>query len=388
MQERMPHKNTPSATITPAIHRGYIEGYYGRLLSWQDRSFLLAHLSALQCDAYLYAPKEDIYHRRQWRTPYDADFIAYFSAFTAQAKEGNIRVLAGIAPGLDFNFLSPDEDRAALFAKADALIKAGAGAIVLMFDDTSDDLSCLEAAGLDEGLCHAMLASSLAAHLRAPVMLVPRLYSDEINGAHDAYAQALNQHLNPRINILLCGETIVAETVNLQGRAGGIGNQLQNPVIIWDNLYCNDYCPRRLFLGSYQGRRPQDPILLNGTGMPQTDALLLSLMCGQPQKRILRDAGVPDAIEMLLPFFDLPVFSGQFISGQSGVSAKPSDIASSLAAIEALLWEWKSPLALEWYPYLFGLKHDLLFYADELPEERLAKTQTPALSAKLLSDQK
>ena len=388
MPKRMPHKNTASATITPAIHRGYIEGYYGRLLSWQDRSFLLAHLSALQCDAYLYAPKEDIYHRRQWRNPYEADFIAHFSAFTAQAKEADIRVLAGIAPGLDFNFPSPDADKAALFAKADALIKAGADAIVLMFDDISDDFSRLEAAGLDEGVCHALLASSLAAHLRIPVMLVPRLYSDEINGAHDAYAQALNQHLDPRIDIFLCGETIVAETVNLQGRAGNIGNQLQNTVIIWDNLYCNDYCPRRLFLGHYQGRRSQDPILLNGTGMPQTDALLISLMCGQPQKQILRDVGVPDAIEILLPFFDLPVFSGQFLSGQRAVTAQPSDIPSLLAAIETLLWEWKSPLALEWYPYLFGLKHDLLFYADELPEERLAKTQTPALSAKLLSDQK
>ncbi len=388
MPERIPHKNTASVAITPAIHRGYIEGYYGRLLNWQDRSFLLARLSALQCDAYLYAPKEDIYHRRQWRTPYKADFIAHFSAFTAQAKEGGIRVLAGIAPGLDFNFPSPNADKVALFAKADALIKAGADAIVLMFDDISDDFSCLEKTGLDEGVCHALLASSLAAHLRVPVMLVPRLYSDEIYGAHDAYAQALNQHLDPRIDILLCGETIVAETVNLQGRAGSIGNQLQNPVIIWDNLYCNDYCPRRLFLGPYKGRRPQDPILLNGTGMPQTDALLLSLMCGQPQKHILRDAGVPDAIEMLLPFFDLPIFSGQSIAGQMGISAKPSDIASSLVAIETLLWEWKSPLALEWYPYLFGLKHDLLFYADELPEERLAKTQTPALSAKLLNDQK
>ena len=388
MPDLMPHTTLASAAITPAIHRGYIEGYYGRLLCWQDRSFLLAHLSALQFDAYLYAPKEYIYHRRQWRTPYEADFIAHFSAFAAQAKEGDIRVLAGIAPGLDFNFPSPDADKAALFAKADALIKAGADAIVLMFDDISEDFSRLEAAGLDEGVCHAQLASSLAAHLCVPVMLVPRLYSDEINGAHDAYAQALNQQLDPRIDILLCGETIVAETVNLKGRAGGIGNQLQNPIIIWDNLYCNDYCPRRLFLGPYQGRQPQDPILLNGTGMPQTDALLLSLMCGQPQKHILRDAGVPDAIEMLLPFFDLPVFSDQFILGQRGVSAKPNDISSSLAAIETLLWEWKSPLALEWYPYLFGLKHDLLFYADELPEERLAKTQTPALSAKLLSNQK
>jgi len=379
------NNKTPIALIPP-IHRGYIEGYYGHLLSWQERRYLLAHLSALQCNAYLYAPKEDVYHRRQWRIPYDTDFITSFSAFATEAEKIGIRVLAGIAPGLDFDFAAPDGDSAALFAKADALTKAGADAIVLMFDDISDDVSHLREAGLQEGVCHAMLATSLAAHLRVPVILVPRLYSDEISGDHDAYAHALNQYLDPEISILLCGETIVAETVNLQGRAGYIGNQLENPLIIWDNLYCNDYCPRRLFLGPYQGRGAQDPILLNGTGMPQTDALLLSLMCGHSQKQVLRDAGVPDAVEALLPFFNLPVFSGQVLA--SPEVPKASDISGALAAIEILLWEWKSPLALEWYPYLFGLKHDLLLYANEMPEERLAKTQTIALCAKLLGTEK
>ena len=51
-----------------------------------------------------------------------------------------------------------------------------------------------------------------------------------------------------------------------------------------------------------------------------------------------------------------------------------------LKAIEYLLWNWKSELSREWYPFLFGLKHDLLIYQNKLSLERLAKTQTLPLT--------
>ena len=258
---------------------------------------------------------------------------------------------------------------------------AGAEAIVLMFDDISDDISALAKAGLSEGECHARLASDLQTHLGCSVMLVPRLYADEISGDHAAYATALDNYLDPEIPVLLCGETIVAQEVNLQGKAGIMGNCLSHPRLIWDNLYCNDYCPRRLFLGPYQGRNPEDPILLNGTGLYHTDRLLLSLMTGEDLQEILKAAAVPKAMERLLGFFHLPVFSGQPI-------ARPDigDIPACLEAIEILLWQWKSPLAREWYPYLFGLKQDLLLLQGDMPDERLAKTQSAALFAFIAKD--
>jgi len=53
-------------------------------------------------------------------------------------------------------------------------------------------------------------------------------------------------------------------------------------------------------------------------------------------------------------------------------------------AIETLLWRWKSPLAREWYPFLFGLKHDSLMASGDLPAERIAKTQSSALYQHLM----
>ena len=48
-------------------------------------------------------------------------------------------------------------------------------------------------------------------------------------------------------------------------------------MIIWDNFYANDYCPRRLFLGPWRAVNLPD-VMLNPTGMIETDLLLLDLM--------------------------------------------------------------------------------------------------------------
>ena len=128
-----------------------------------------------------------------------------------------------------------------------------------------------------------------------------------------------------------------------------------------------------------QGAKP-DPILLNGTGMPETDKLLLGLMAGKDRQTLFTEAGVPAAFALVESCFWHPVFSGQ---PGAAVEPKPQLV---LEALEQLLWQWKGPLAREWYPYLFGLKGDLLIAGGEMAAERIAKTQTNAL-ASVLADQ-
>ena len=41
------------------LKKGYIEGFYGRLMSLNDRTILLNKLSELSMDFYVYGPKED-----------------------------------------------------------------------------------------------------------------------------------------------------------------------------------------------------------------------------------------------------------------------------------------------------------------------------------------
>jgi len=362
------------------IHRGYIEGYYGRLLSFKDRHQLLGTLHDLSMDSYLYAPKEDVFHRFDWRRPYPEDWCADFAAFCATARTKQIKILAGIAPGLDFAFEDDRNDKTKLWAKAKQLTGAGADGLVLMFDDISVDLSVFERAGIREGQAHAHLATWLQEETGCPVFLVPRLYADEVEGDHSAYASDLNQNMAENIGVFTCGVTIVAEKISLPDKAGILADKLRQPLIIWDNLYCNDYCPRRLFTGRWTGRKAADPILLNGTGMPETDKLLLGLMAGKDRQTLFTKAGVPAAFALVESCFWHPVFTGQ---PRAAVEPKPQLV---LEALEQLLWQWKGPLAREWYPYLFGLKGDLLIAGGEMEAERIAKTQTNAL-ASVLADQ-
>ena len=60
---------------------GYIEGYYGKLLNWEDRVSIINKLHENNMNCYLYAPKEDIYHRFLWRQEFDNDWILQFKNF-------------------------------------------------------------------------------------------------------------------------------------------------------------------------------------------------------------------------------------------------------------------------------------------------------------------
>ena len=42
---------------------GYIEGYYGKILSWKNRKSIIKSLHKNKMNTYFYAPKEDVFHR-------------------------------------------------------------------------------------------------------------------------------------------------------------------------------------------------------------------------------------------------------------------------------------------------------------------------------------
>ena len=98
-------------------------------------------------NTFFYAPKEDVCHRTYWRKKYSKKWRLRFQNFTQLGKKNNINVIAGIAPGLDFNFKelhnvsinNENSDFELLFKKAKQLLEDGATSIALMLDDISND---------------------------------------------------------------------------------------------------------------------------------------------------------------------------------------------------------------------------------------------------------
>ena len=74
--------------------KGYIEGYYGKLLSWNDRYEILDTLYKNKMNFYFYCPKEDLNHRLNWREPYDKKWLDNFYKFVLYAKQKKIKIIA------------------------------------------------------------------------------------------------------------------------------------------------------------------------------------------------------------------------------------------------------------------------------------------------------
>lgn len=372
---------------------GYIEGYYGRLLDWRNRNRLLGGVAAAGMTSYFYAPKEDACHRVFWREPYDKAWQAEFTQFAATAAAKNIHLIAGIAPGLDFDFASLDasmdqkNDFTILVAKAHQFLANGASMIALLMDDIAADFEARSGSCTNEGRAHAALANRLGLAIDAAIIIVPRIYADSLIMPDDAqsltYLDQFTGHLDPQHQVVYCGGDIVAPRPF--GDAGGHLNPAS--IIIWDNFYANDYCPRRLFLGPWRSA-DMPHIMLNPTGMIETDLLLLGLVAGARDqagrgseagkthwRELMQKAAVPDAFFDIAAYFDAPYgFAAEF--------EMPSP-KTALAALDILLWRWKSPLQREWYPHLMGLKHDILLSNGELSLERIEKTQMAPLTHKL-----
>ena len=82
---------------------------------------------------------------------------------------------------------------------------------------------------------------------------------------------------------------------------------------------------------------------------------------------------VPEAFHVIAPFFDLP-------PDPEGENIPPDLKAEEmLAALDVLLWQWKSALQREWYPFLMGLRQDILLKTGAMNRLRQQKSLTPLL---------
>jgi len=383
--------------------QGYAEGYYGRLFSWEERLRVLDALQANHQNTYYYAPKEDIYHRWQWRTAYPDAWLKSFSAFCLQARQRGINVVAGVAPGLDFNFkdLPSGPDYLALVNKCQGLLAAGAQSISLLLDDIDEDFPARAGGFNSEGRAHATLANTIADAVAAPIWLTPRIYANELASDAPNYLPDCLSTLGNGNTLIYCGSDVVSRRASVRS-IDEVVDECYQPMVLWDNLYANDYCPRRLFMGPWTCRDDDANVLLNPTGMVNTDCLLLEMMrdgtrvggtsevAHDAWVSVLKKHGVPDAFLELAAYFYHPVFNSEADSHLAGDSQTSTYIperdvtAATYEAIEECLWCWKTPLSREWYPYIFGLKHDLLVASSQLPEDRIYKTQTHPLASTLL----
>lgn len=241
--------------------RGIIEGFYGEPWSHDERLAALRLAGRLKLNSYVYAPKDDPYHRERWREPYPQDDLARLVALARAGRDEGVDVVVALHPAGSMVF-SDDAEHDRLRAKATQLLDAGIPDVALLFDDvppapTNDaDRARFGDDGAGLGEAHALtirrFADSVGGRLGGDLLVVPMDYAG-VNASE--YRGAFAAGLPDAVLVWWTGRDIVVGDItreDIEGAAEVFGDR----IVLWDNFPVNDFDRGRAFLGPLIGRAP------------------------------------------------------------------------------------------------------------------------------------
>lgn len=233
--------------------RGVVEGFYGKPFSFEARMGLMPVLRELKMNAYIYAPKDDRYHRDLWREPYPEADIAAIGALFRAAEQNSVDFFFAISPGKDFCF-TDEADYAALLAKLRAVQALGITRFALLMDDIEPKLSEQDAAVFASAAeAHAHLAGVILSEIQPekPFLFCP---TDYMQNFDTPYRAELRKFLPPECEVFWTGYNTVAEAIT-EADGEAVCATFGRKPILWDNYPVNDFNPkRRVYLGAVSGR--------------------------------------------------------------------------------------------------------------------------------------
>ncbi|MEQ4723947.1 beta-N-acetylglucosaminidase domain-containing protein [Nonomuraea sp. B19D2] len=245
--------------------RGTIEGFYGAPWTHAERLDQMDFYGDVKANTYIYAPKDDPYHRDKWRDPYPADKLAELGELVARAGANHVRFTFALSPGVSICY-SDRADRDSLTRKLQALYDLGARAFSIPLDDISytrwncaaDEAAYGPAGRTAAAKAQVDLLNDLQRNFIAtregarPLQMVPTEYGDLTD---TTYKQTMRQSLDPAIEVMWTGtDTVPPEITNAQAEKAA--ELFGRKVFVWDNYPVNDYgeTSGRLLLAPYDKR--------------------------------------------------------------------------------------------------------------------------------------
>ena len=236
-----------AAQAEPIPLRGVIEGFYGTPWTFDERVDIIDFCRRNNLNAYVYAPKDDPYHREKWRTPYPAGKLDELRELVAAAKTNNVRFIFAVSPGLDLNYSGSkgDEDFSAMIKKFDAMYSLGVRDFAIFFDDLKDDKGNHH----ENGKRQAEFLNRVQKNFRgrhsdvAPLIMVPTeyFYDDMVkDNKIKSYTRDLAENLDPKIVVLYTGRGVVCDGIT-DAEFAKVNKIFNREIGIWWNYPVNDY---------------------------------------------------------------------------------------------------------------------------------------------------
>ncbi len=252
--------------------RGIVEGFFGPPWSTAHRAALFEFGAERAMNTYLYAPKDDPYHRERWTEPYPDREWKEMVQLIRLAQKHQIDFVYGFHPGKGLCF-SAEEPITILLKKAERFYEAGVRTFAVLFDDIPSRLEHEEdRQQLDGSLAKAealwlkrIFARQPSAWADVEWWICPSCYTEDpllarmFGDFEPSFLETLAHHLPPSIACSWTGPSVVSKKISL-GHVRKVAKRLKRRLILWDNYPVNDLSMgREMHLSPLTGRDPRLP---------------------------------------------------------------------------------------------------------------------------------
>ena len=234
--------------------RGVVEGFYGKPWTHEERIDMLKFCAAHGLNAYIYAPKDDPYHRSKWREDYPTPKMDELQELINVAKDNNVRFIFAVSPGLDINYdgLAGERDLRLMIRKLSAMYQVGVRDFAVFFDDIEQK----------DGRKQAKLLTRLTSDFVrthddvSRIITVPTEYFfndmiDDEKNTVKTYTEEFVANVPKEILVLYTGNGVVPDGLSdddFQKAKKIYGERLG----LWWNYPVNDYMEGKLALGAIE----------------------------------------------------------------------------------------------------------------------------------------
>ena len=225
--------------------RGMVEGYYGNPYSEEDRKSMFEFFGKQKMNTYIYGPKDDIYHRAQWRKEYPAAEAEKLKEYVEAAKANKVDFVWAIHPGNDIKWNNADSLN--MIKKLNAMYELGIRTYAIFFDDIwGEGTDATRQAGLLNFVTDNFVKKRPDV---APLILCPTQYNKGWSSGD--YLDILGEKAYKETNIMWTGNSVI-DMINKEDMTW-INNRIKRNAYIWLNYPVNDYCVDHMLMGPTYG---------------------------------------------------------------------------------------------------------------------------------------
>lgn len=233
--------------------RGFVEGFYGYTWSFENRCSVIEQASKYKINEYIYAPKDDPYHKDKWRELYPEKEAEQIRTLVQTCNDNHVEFVWCAHPGNGYNY-DTDDDYNTLTAKIEQLYSLGVRRFGLSYDDLS---------GSANGANQAALINRVEEYLYdkygdvGSMFTVGQRYTDGWGADWNTYLKPYLNGLNDDVIVMWTGKNTGGncDADSFNGPKNRVGYEQE--LAFWFNYPVNDMAFGRILMGALDNVDPE-----------------------------------------------------------------------------------------------------------------------------------